>query len=51
MQVREEDMGGEFRVGLLNHATSVSYTHLELIKDILNERNQTTVDSKRRNLP
>lgn len=23
----------------------------ELIKDILNERNQTTVDSKRRNLP
>ena len=21
MQVREEDMGGEFRVGLLNHAT------------------------------
>lgn len=27
------------------------YRDAELIKDILNERNQTTVDSKRRNLP
>ena len=46
-------------ISVLNHKRNKSCFRLsvrfvsvpELIKDILNERNQTTVDSKRRNLP